>query len=343
MLFFLSLSSTSLSVNKRVLNLPFHSLCFATQGMKRTKLEGLTEQAFVKIKLHESVHDADSLNQWKTEMFTLINAMVELKLPSSPKGAQEGSSLDPVDWPSARSLAHQMLDSSLDYMQYLRDRPVRQWAPCDVRMALENEPLPEQGQPLSAVCDDVLKYVIPYARGNAHPRFWGWVVGEGTLGGVIGDMVSAALNMNACDTDHSAAFVERAVIKWMRQVFSFPEDSTGGLLVSGTSIATVISMATARQRVLVNVREDGLVNEHQLIAYASTETHGCVVKALELLGLGSKALHLVPVDENFRIKTPELKAAIRNDRQKGLIPFCIVGNAGKYNDQSYISLSRYSF
>jgi aromatic-L-amino-acid decarboxylase len=229
-----------------------------------------------------------------------------------------------------------MLDSSLDYIQYVRDRPVWRAIPTDVRAALEEEPLPEHGQSLSAVCHDALNYVIPYARGNAHPRYWGWVSGEGTLGGIIGDMISATLNINACASTHSAAFVERTIIDWMRQLFSLPEYGTGGLLVSGTSTATVISMATARQRVLADVRQDGLVNAPQLVAYGSTETHGCIVKALELLGLGSKALHLVPVDENFRIKIPELKTAIQDDRDKGLIPFCIIGNAGKH-------MARYKF
>ncbi len=88
-------------------------------------------------------------------------------------------------------------------------------------------------------------------------------------------------------------------------------------------------MAAARCRALANVREDGLVNGPQLVAYASTEVHICIKKALELLGLGSKALHLVPVDDNFRIKIADLKMAIENDRKNGLVPFCIVGNAGK--------------
>jgi glutamate/tyrosine decarboxylase-like PLP-dependent enzyme len=54
----------------------------------------------------------------------------------------------------------------------------------------------------------------------------------------------------------------------------------------------------------------------------------CVGKALELLGFGSKAMHLIAVDENFSINIDELKKTIENDRKNGLIPFCIVGNAG---------------
>ena len=59
-----------------------------------------------------------------------------------------------------------------------------------------------------------------------------------------------------------------------------------------------------------------LFNGPHLIVYASTEAHMCVGKALELLGFGSKAMHLIPVDENFCIKIDELKKTIEEDRLK---------------------------
>ncbi len=111
----------------------------------------------------------------------MVNKIAELKVSSLPSNSQENSSLNPVDWPSARCVAHEMLDSSLDYIQYVRNRPVWRPVPHDVRAILEHEPLPEQAQSLSAVCHDVLNYVMPYAKGNTHPRYWGWVSGEGTL------------------------------------------------------------------------------------------------------------------------------------------------------------------
>jgi hypothetical protein len=132
--------------------------------MEHTKLDELTKKASAK--LHEPVYDTESLNRWKTQMFTLVSAIAELKFPSSIPVSQGNSSLDPVDWPAARCVAHQMLDLSLDHIQYVRDRPIWRPIPDDIRAALEDEPLPEQGQPLSDVCCDVLNYVLPYPRGN---------------------------------------------------------------------------------------------------------------------------------------------------------------------------------
>jgi len=117
----------------------------------------------------------------------------------------------------------------------------------------------------------------------------------------------------------------------MRQVFGFPQhDTRGGIIVSGTLLATIICMAVTRKRVLHNIREDGYVNQPQLTVYALTETHNCAIKALELLGTGSKVMRFISVDEKFCMKTDELKKAIHNDRENGLIQHCIIGNAGMF-------------
>ncbi|CAM4847644.1 unnamed protein product, partial [Rotaria magnacalcarata] len=283
----------------------------------------------------ELMHNSESLDQWKKQMSSLTESIGELERSHHASISQTNFSLDPEDWPSARIVAHKMLDASLDYIQSIRDQPVWQPIPDDVREVLQGEQLPEQGQPLSDVCHDVFTNIVPYTYNNAHPCLWGWANGEGTFGNVVADMITAAINVNCITSNHSASIVERTIINWMRQIFGFPETDDGGLMVTGTSIGTIISIATARQRALVNIRQDGLVNGSQLITYTSIETHGCVVKALELLGFGSKSLHLVPVDNNFCIKIDDLKTAIQDDRDNGLIPFCIVGNAGTVNTGAF--------
>jgi aromatic-L-amino-acid/L-tryptophan decarboxylase len=283
------------------------------------------------VKLHESTNDINSLNQWKMQMLALINKLAELKLAAFSSGVNTcHTSLDPVNWVSARRVAHQVLDSALDHVQYVRERPVWQPIPHDVHEAIAREPLPEHSQSLEKVCCDSLTYVMPYSLGNTHPRFWGWATGEGTLGGILADIIATSMNVNNVGGTHSAVVVEQTIIQWMRQIFGFPEGNVGGgVIVSGTSMATVVCVAVARHYAVENVKQDGLAGKPQLVAYASSEAHNCVVKAVELLGLGSKALRLIPVDDKFCIKTDELKMAIRADREQGLLPFCIIGNAGK--------------
>ena len=286
--------------------------------------------------LHEPINNIESLNQWQANMFSQIKLIAQLKLSSASSNELTNASLDPSDWAAARNTAHAMLDSSLDHIQFIRESPVWRRMPSDVQMTLENEPLPEDGQSLAEIHHDVVTNVIPYAKGNSHPRYWGWVTGASTLGGVLADMLSATLNINTCDGAHCAASIERTVMEWVRQLFDFPSETSSGFVTSGTSMSTVICLATARQRSLTQVRQRGLRHEPQLIAYGSTETHGCVVKALELLGLGSDAMHYIGVDANFSVNIDELKATIEDDRKKGLIPFCIIGNAGRSSTAQFV-------
>jgi len=291
----------------------------------------------ISIKLSENVIDIESFNKWKKETFTMINKIVELKKCSiSFHSSETSSSLDPADWPLARCTAHEMLDSSLDFLEEIRTRPVWNPIPNEIRSIIENETIPEEGQTLSNVCREVLTNVMPYNKGNPHPRYWGWVSGEGTLGGVLSDMISSTLNINTCSGTHSGLSIEKTVIKWMCQLFGFPSTTSGGLLTSGTSMATIISIAAARQQKLSHIRQNGLINGHQLVGYASIETHECLVKAFELLGLGSQSLRLISVDQNCSIDIQSLKQSIQNDRNNGLIPFCLVGNAGNSIDLNFL-------
>ena len=288
----------------------------------------LTQQ--LSSKLYEPVHDSDSLDQWKTQMITLIEQISDLKISASAMDSKtDNSSLDPNDWFSARTIAHRTLDSAIGCIQSIRDQPVWQPIPDEVRSAILEEPCPDEGQPLSNVCNDVFSHVMPYTKSHIHPRFWGWVTGEGTFVGMLADMLTGTMNINSVGCTHSSVLVERKVIHWMREIFGFPKDDHGGLVVSGTSIATIICLSVARRRYSVNVRDEGVIDGPRLVVYASAEAHMCLRKAMELMGLGMKAIHIISAKEDFSIDIDQLKKTIENDRKNGLTPFCIVGTAGK--------------
>ena len=54
--------------------------------------------------------------------------------------------LDPEDWEAMRALGHRMLDDMLDYMQTVRERPVWQHAPDQVKANFD-KPVPLEPQP----------------------------------------------------------------------------------------------------------------------------------------------------------------------------------------------------
>jgi len=52
---------------------------------------------------------------------------------------------------------------------------------------------------------------------------------------------------------------------------------------------------------------------------------------VDLLGIGTAQLRKIATDERFRVRVPELRAAIAADRAAGLLPAIVVGNAGTVN------------
>jgi glutamate/tyrosine decarboxylase-like PLP-dependent enzyme len=72
-------------------------------------------------------------------------------------------------------------------------------------------------------------------------------------------------------------------------------------------------------------------NQPRLIYYASSETHSSVRKAVEILGLGTQSLHIIPVRNDYTIDVAALRNAIRSDRIAGHLPACVIGNAGTVN------------
>lgn len=239
------------------------------------------------------------------------------------------TSLDPEDWEAFRAVAHRMLDHAVDHMAGARDRPVWTPVPASAKAALETGP-PLEPQGAAAAAADLLAHVLPYPTGNAHPRFFGWVHGAGNPGALIADMMAAAMNSNLGGRDHGANHVEKQVIGWFRELFGFPAGASG-LVVSGTSVATLIAMIAARHaKAARDVRMVGVGGE-RLVGYTSAEGHSCIAKAFDYIGLGRDALKLVPVRGNFAMDVAALRDMIAADRSAGARPFCVIGAAATVN------------
>ena len=241
----------------------------------------------------------------------------------------QGQTLDPSDWESFRTQAHEMLDDILDYTQNIRQRPVWQPIPDAVRTHFRSGRVPVAPSPLADVHHEFMNYILPFAVGNVHPGFMGWVHGGGTPVGMLAEMLAAGLNTNVGGRDQVPVEVERQITQWMRQIFGFPEGASG-LFVTGTSMANFVAVVIARDAALgFDVRVQGVASKSkQLTAYGSRALHGCIGKAMDLSGLGSAALRLVPTDARYRIDLKALESAIKRDRDAGSTPFLVVGSAG---------------
>src|SRR5215475_6015994 len=238
--------------------------------------------------------------------------------------------LDPASWAELRQLGHRMVDDMVDYLAELRDRPVWSKLPEQARLRFR-EPAPELGRGPVAAYEDFLDLVRPYVTGNAHPRFWGWVCGNGTGLSMLAEMLAAGINSSVDGFDDAGTQVEMQVIDWCKSLIGYRPEASG-LLLSGCSMANFVGLAVARNTLAgLDVKAAGLSGGPALTVYGSTQTHSSVQRAVQLLGLGTQALRRLPVDADYRVDLGAVEAAVERDRAAGHRPMCIVGTAGTVN------------
>ena len=263
-------------------------------------------------------------------------------MESENKKRNNELTLDPEEWDKMRALGHQMIDDMMDYLQNIKQTAVWRKIPDETKQFLKQD-IPKLPQSIESIYEEFKQHIFPYNKGNIHPRFWAWVEGTGTPLGALSEMLAAMMNPVVGIGEHSAMYVDEQVLAWCKTMMGFKE-SASGILVSGASIANLTALIVARNHYLgKNARKAGLkALPGQLVLYCSAETHSCIQKAAEAIGLGSDAVKKISVNEYYQMNIEELKKTIREDLEKDLIPFCIVGNAGTVNTGAIDSLDKIS-
>ena len=239
--------------------------------------------------------------------------------------------LDPKDWEAMRALGHQMVDDLIDYWAGIREQKIWRPIPDEVKQVFD-QPIPEHGQSPEEVYREFKQYIFPYNKGNVHPRFFAWIQGTGTPMGTFGDLLASGMNPNTAIGEHSAMYVDRQVVNWCKELMNFPSEASG-ILVSGGSMANITALTVARNSFgEEKIRQKGLkAASGQLLIYCSVETHSCIQKAAEIIGLGTDAVRKIGVNERFELDVDQLKTQLEADLQAGFLPFCLVGTAGTVN------------
>ncbi|UCD12952.1 MAG: aminotransferase class I/II-fold pyridoxal phosphate-dependent enzyme [Thermoplasmatales archaeon] len=237
-----------------------------------------------------------------------------------------------MDPEEIRQLGYHTVDLIVDYLNNICKGPILTTSTLKQMKELLYEPLPQTEQDPTTILDDCRKKIIANAIRIGNPRFLGWILASGTVIGAFADGIASTLNQNvAVSGAGMATALELLVIDWIKEILGY-DPKAAGILLSGGSMANLTALAAARNvKADFEVGIEGIQQGKNMILYVSEEVHSCVPKAANILGIGMNNIRRVRVDDAFRLDTNDLKAKIIEDKNRGMLPFCVVATAGTVN------------
>src|SRR5215510_12261044 len=220
-----------------------------------------------------------------------------------------------------REWGHKLVDWIADYLAHPERYPVlSQVEPGSIRRQLPQSP-PEKPEAMGDILRDLEKIIVPGITHWNHPAFFAYFAVTGSGPGILGELLSAAFNVNGMLWRTSPAFteLEEQVLEWLRQMLGLPADFKG-IVYDTASTSTFHAFATARE-----LAGEGAT---RLRAYTSNQAHSSVEKAAMAIGLGRSGIVKIGVDEKFQMNPAALEAAIKKDRDEGRRPFCVSATIG---------------
>lgn len=158
--------------------------------------------------------------------------------------------------------------------------------------------------------------------------YFGWTQ---TAPGILGEMATAALNVNAMTwrTSPAATELETVVVDWARQLVGLPE-KFGGVVYDTASVGIMHALAVAREEAAPSTRKSGLTGRNlpRFRIYTSDQAHSSVEKAAIALGLGEENVQRVQSDAEFRMDVAALRAMIARDLAEKFKPLAAVATVG---------------
>src|SRR4030095_7817103 len=158
-----------------------------------------------------------------------------------------------------RDQLHRLADWIADYREHIDDRRISPNDAPGAILAQLNRTAPETAPPLDEMFADAERVIVPGVAHWAHPQFMSYFGCTTTSPGILAEMITAALNVNAMTwrTSPAATELESLVLDWLRQWLGFPDDF-GGVVYDTASMSTMHALAAAREEAAPNTRKLGL-------------------------------------------------------------------------------------
>jgi aromatic-L-amino-acid/L-tryptophan decarboxylase len=241
------------------------------------------------------------------------------------------SELGDVPIAEFRRHLHKLADWIADYRENISEiRVAPNDKPGAIRAALPAQP-PEDGESFENILADVDRLILPGMVHWSHPMFLGYFGWTTTAPGILGEIISAPLNVNAMTwrTCPAATELETLVIDWLRQWMHLPKEF-GGVVYDTASVGIMHALAVAREEAAPSTRKLGLTTRDlpSFRIYTSDQAHSSVEKAAIALGIGEENVRRVPSDKEFRMEMSILRETIAQDRQLGFKPLAVIATVG---------------
>lgn len=242
--------------------------------------------------------------------------------------------------------AYYAIDWITDYLENINRFPVSPHVkPGEIKSKLPKSP-PEKPENFDLVKSDFEKIVLPGITHWNHPRFFAYFAITGSYAGIIGEMLSSALNVNAMlwRASPAATELEETVLDWLRQMVGLPEQFEG-IINDTASVSSLNAIAAAREAAGLQIRERGMTGRNELPrlrVYTSEEAHSSIEKAAIVLGFGQAGVRKIPTDEAFRMDVDLLQKTIQSDLDSGIKPICVIPTIGTTSTTSVDPVSEIS-
>lgn len=173
---------------------------------------------------------------------------------------------------------------------------------------------------------DFLKNYLQFSMHMHHPKYLGHQVAVPHIGSMMGDLIHGVIAnpMSIYEMGPSAATVELEMVRWMLEKIGWSETGSG-VFTHGGSLANIHALLTARAAIAPDAWENGVPDN--LVILASENAHYSIARAVGIIGLGTKAIVGIPIDQNEVIIPKALEQIIAKVRADGKRIMAIVANA----------------
>ncbi|HYU04883.1 MAG TPA: aminotransferase class V-fold PLP-dependent enzyme [Jatrophihabitantaceae bacterium] len=223
-----------------------------------------------------------------------------------------------------------------EYQRGAGERPVTSREGVAELAAMVGGPLPDGPTDPAEAVRQLADAVDAGSVATIGPRYFGFVTGGAYPATVAADWLATGADQNVAVYVMSpvGAVVEDVAAGWLRDIFGLPRDASAGF-TTGAMMANFTGLAAARHHVLAkagwDVEADGLQGAPRVHVVVGAERHATIDVSLRYLGLGHGTAHVVPADEQGRLRA-DLVAGVLADCDG---PTIVCAQAGNVNSGGF--------